>query len=519
MRKIATLDCETNPAEYGAELIPFIWCLYDGEEYYLFDDAKGVAEFLADKEWIVYAHNGGKFDYHFMLELLEPFSKIMNINGRLAKFKIGLCEFRDSVNILPIRLADYQKDNFDYDKLRPENRDKHIHEIISYIKNDCLFLYQIVSHFVENYGMNLTLAGAAMKTYFKVFREEKPEKTSPDFYDEFKDFYYGGRVECFKKGIIKKPFFVIDVNSAYPHAMLHDHPYSKKFTYSRFLPEKNIEQSFITLECIADGCFPFRTDDKKLIFPNDGLKRRYFVSGWEYIAALEYNAIKDVRIINSYSFDNFINFQNYVSYFYEMKNKNVKGTPDYIIAKLFLNSLYGKFAADPSKYKETYICPPENIDAACEELELEHVGELGPWAILEGDCNPFTQTYYNVATAASITGFQRAYLFKAMRKCEGVLYCDTDSIACEKFDLKIGKKLGEWDIEGEFESGGIGGKKLYAFKYKEKDKYKTASKGAKLQPLEILKICSGEKVLYKSNFPSYSMKRGKFYLERTIKMT
>jgi len=529
-RKIVTGDCETDPFKFGRIPKPFIWCIFDGEVYHTFKTAKEMVEFLKDKEWIVYFHNGGKFDYFFMLEYLEPFDFIMDINGRLAKFKIGLCEFRDSYNIIPQPLAAYKKDEFDYTKLEANVRQKHWKEIMHYLHNDCLFLYEIVSVFVEEYGMNLTLAAAAFKYFNKEFNPEENQKTDKIFYDDFAPFYYGGRVECFKKGLIPHKVNCYDIKSAYPTAMCLEHPYGDTYDVLECLPKTGIEQCFIELECISYGAFPFRSKGESLAFPNDEKRRIYKVTGWEYLAAKECNDIYDVKIINVYRFHQTITFKPYIKHFYSMKEKAKKETPEYVISKLFLNSLYGKYAANPARYCETYICPMDYIQMSCEALDMEYAGTLGKWAVLESPLPEEKQNYYNVATAASITGWVRAYLYKSMKKCKGVVYCDTDSIFCKEANLNFDGKLGAWDLEGEFKAGGgIGGKKLYAFEYIKpiKDKktgkvlktHKQASKGARLTAKEILRVCQGEIIKYKAIAPSFSLKREVFFLEREIRMT
>ena len=523
-RKIATGDCETTPFKHGRFPKPFLWCIFDGDEHFMFDTASEMVEFLHDKKWIVYFHNGGKFDYFFMLEHLEEFSPIMNINGRLAKFKIGECEFRDSYNLLPVPLAAYQKTEIDYSIFEDGERDKpdNWRKIVSYLKDDCTFLYDLVSKFIEDYGVNLTLASAAFKTFNKEFSIKENLKTNADFYAEYKRFYYGGRVECFQKGVIDFEMQCLDINSAYPFAMLQTHPYGNTISEHTDINEidpADLGRCFIDLDCVAHGCFPHRNEDKSLSFPNDNERRRYHVTGWEYLAALRTNKIKDVSIYKVIKFLERIEFAPYVHHFYSKKNESEKGTPDYIIAKLFLNALYGKYAANPEKYKETFICPPQYIADTCERLDLDFAGECGPWALLERDLPEEKQNYYNVATAASITGFVRAYLFEAMEACENVVYCDTDSIFCETHHLQLGDELGQWDIEGEFTGGGIGGKKLYAFKYKDKEKYKYASKGARLTPEQILQVCAGDNILYKSDAPTFSLKKDAFFRERNIKLT
>lgn len=40
-------------------------------------------------------------------------------------------------------------------------------------------------------------------------------------------------------------------------------------------------------------------------------------------------------------------FTDYVDYFYELKKNSDKGTPNYMISKLLLNSLYGRLGMSP----------------------------------------------------------------------------------------------------------------------------------------------------------------------------
>ena len=70
--------------------------------------------FLQDKDVICYAHNGGKFDWHYITPYIDDYEPLTIIAGRLAKFTIGDCEFRDSYNIIPAPLSAYKKDDVDY---------------------------------------------------------------------------------------------------------------------------------------------------------------------------------------------------------------------------------------------------------------------------------------------------------------------------------------------------------------------------------------------------------------------
>jgi hypothetical protein len=521
MKEIWTLDAETDPFKAGRIPKPFIWGAYNGGEYHKFYDTDEMVNFFEDKEVIVYAHNGGKFDYHFMLHRLQQFDPLMVISGRLSKFKIGLCEFRDSYNILPFPLSAYQKDEIDYAIFEKDqrNKPKNKKEIEKYLKSDCVYLWDMVTQFIERYGLNLTQAGSAMKVWQKISGEKAPE-TNEQFYTELSPFYYGGRVECFYSGIIEKDFNVIDINSAYPYAMKHAHPYGNDYIITDELPNstKKIQQSFITIDCVSRGAFPFRSKDG-LIFPNDGLKRRYFVTGWEFLAAVDTRTIGEYQIIEVMRFPSSIRFDDYIDHFYKEKDQAKKNDDKagYIFAKLFLNSLYGKFGANPDNYNEYMIVKPRYIEAA-ESDGYTFCAELDRWALCSKPLCDDKRRYYNVAVAASITGFVRAYMWRSINECDGVMYCDTDSIACTSSgNLELDpSKIGAWDTEAECDYGGIAGKKMYAFHDKNTDKWKTASKGVRLPAEDILEVAKGVEMTYSPIAPSFSLKRGVKFISRRV---
>lgn len=519
-------DCETDPFKEGRlDIKPFIWGCYNGSEYHEFDTTKEFVEFITEAGGIVYAHNGGKFDWHFIFEYIPEFTPIKIISGRVAQFKIGNAEFRDSYSIIPVPLAAYKKDDMDYSLMERGVRDKpKIKKMIrDYLRSDCVYLFDLVSGFINEYGKNLTLAGAAMKQWRKISGEKAP-RTSQAFYNELSKFYYGGRTQCFKTGEINKPFTVLDIKSAYPDAMTRRHPYGSAFFVDNELPktEAYIQRSFIELRCKSRGALPWRCPKSgSLKFPNNDIERHYCISGWEYLAALDTNSISDIEIMAVYQFADSIEFSSYVDHFYTMKDE-AEAAGDkarYIFSKLFLNSLYGKFGANPENYSEYLTLPPEYIEAARDAEGFHYCADMGNQALVSRPLPEEKSQYYNVAVAASITGYVRAKLWRAISKCDGVLYCDTDSIfACDIAGLELGKNLGDWDIEDECIYGAFGGKKLYAVQNKNGD-WKTASKGVRLEPDEIIKVAKGETVEYTPIAPSFSVKNEIRFISRKVRKT
>lgn len=532
-REIWTADCETDPFKLGRAVVrPFLWGAYNPTHgYHQFEDTEEFAEFIKNGDKIVYMHNGGKFDALFLAEYMDPYTEVLLINNRLSVFDFGDAEIRDSYCILPVALADYQKTKIDYKIFESDQRHKpkNWKKICDYLKDDCVFLHELVMGFLDRYGKDsITIASAAMKQWRKISKVKVP-KTTSYFYGDLSQFYFGGRVECFESGIIKTKFKVIDINSAYPDTMSRYHPWGKKYNITKKLPKNDIERCFIKLECESYGALPFRDEDdpyKKLMFPADGVRRVYKITGHEYLAGLRTDTIKNIEIIEVYEFEEKITFKDYVHHFYSIKEISEKGTPDYIYSKLFLTSLYGKFAANPNEYKDHILVPPQYIEAYRAEYGYEHNSWFGKFSLMDKAIEDDQKRFYNVATGASITGAVRAYLWETICECDRVLYCDTDSIACcgvsDKIELHP-TRLGAWDVEAECVEAAIAGKKFYAFKLAKPDKngdnYKVACKGGKLPAEDIYKVAAGEEIDYTPLSPTMSIKTGSKIIERTFKKT
>lgn len=528
-RDLAVADCETDPFKIGRVPQPFVWGYFDGETYRQFNSTQAFVDYAGEQGVIIYAHNGGKFDWHFVLPYLAPYDDIMIINGRIARCNLGMSELRDSYNILPIPLAAYKKDKINYEIMEPDQRNKpeNKRKIAEYLKSDCVYLYELISSFVRLYGVQITQASAAMHQWTKISQRKMPE-TGKEFYDLLAPYYYGGRVECFESGVIDTKFSVYDINSAYPYAMLHKHPYSGEYTHV----EAHIENAdFYKVRCISRGAFPYRGEGNPgefagLRFPNDGEHRVFTVTGHEFQAAKRTGTIESETILESFVFTERVDFVEYIQHFYEMRKaaKAKKNDAESLFAKLLMNSLYGKFAANPENYKN-YMIVPMDVIAGLGQQGWTFGGELGPWGLAEAPLNENQMRYYNIATGASITGFVRAMLWEAIANSTGVLYCDTDSIAARipGSSIRIGENIGEWKHEGDFDRAGIAGKKLYIFRGipngRKGRAYKAASKGARLTHRQIWEVAAGGEVLFKNDVPTFSVNKAPVFTDRRIKYT
>jgi len=560
-RIVWTVDAETDPFLRGRVPQPFIWGAYCGEneqgqeEYYEFATVAQLVEFFRYKSVVVYAHNGGKFDYHYLRDELNSDEPIMVISGRLAKFKIGECEFRDSLNIFPnTRLEDFGgKIKIDYSKFEADKRsDPNIlAEIKRYLKQDCVLLWDTVARYRREYGTALTQAGASMRYWEKMAKTDAPRQTKAQ-HDRYKPHYYGGRVQCFESGNLSTTFSVADINSAYPEGMLWKHPICPEAQILSTLPPMDkIAQCLITLDATSRGALPWRDPEtSELFFPDDehGNRKRlrtYKITGWEFLAGLELNAIEVNRIRQVHYFPQTISFRDYIEHFYNLREearlrKDIAGRT---FGKYFMCGLYGKFGANPENYAEYVIA----TDESRAEWHAKGYRDYKPWGDrfllerkpLEDELNDLNGKwrFYNVATAASVTGYVRANLFRALSASAGAIYCDTDSIAARDVGkLAFGTKLGQWKHEGTFDRYSIAGKKLYAFHHagaaeeydpdeKDNPTWKVASKGVNFGkladgPSRISAIAAGGEINHEPEVPTYSIIRSApVFIGRTIRHT
>ena len=505
-KRIATIDCETDPFLHGREPKPFVWGLYMDSSFYSFwgdDCAEQLLAFLADEtDLIIYAHNGGKFDFFYLLGHLDP--GIFVMNGRIAKATLfeGQIELRDSWLIIPTPLSAYKKDEINYEKFEREVRNVHKTEIVSYLRGDCVYLHNFISDFIDLFGLHFTIGGAAFHQ-IKKSGYEIP-RTYEKYDDKFRKFYYGGRVQCFETGSFYGNYEYVDINSSYPYSMIHEHWYGTNYHTSSNLPGGENGSWFAEIRAKSFGALPYRYEEKKgvlkLLFPDDGIERTYFASGWEILTGLETGTLKIEKIIKCYRPVFKRSFSEFIDKYYELKKNTDKyGDPSkYNLYKLIQNSPYGKLAQDARKYKEFCIVEhgdwPENDPNWAEDKRWKPFSDAPNGKRIFQRDNP-EDRFYNVPTAASITGFSRAYLWKnIVQNSVTPLYCDTDSIICKKFNGAIGAELGQWERECIFDDVHIAQKKMYCGSYKEDDetKYKIASKGVRFsdsakEAYEILK--------------------------------
>lgn len=344
-----------------------------------------------------------------------------------------------------------------------------------YITNDVKIVAYAIEYFYSQGLDKMTIGSCALNEYKKILKKKNFNRyfPTPKYHDDVKQSYRGGFTYLNPKfaGKIIKEGIVLDVNSLYPSVMRgcdnEYMPYSVpiffkgEYKYDPVYPlyTQMIECSFK----LKPGKIPtiqdkftgrFRTNeylvssgpvemplclnsvDLKLFFEHYDVFNIKYISGWKF------KATKGL-------------FNDYIDKWSENKIQAKKDGNHglYLISKLFLNSLYGKFGTD-NKVKS----------------KIPYLGEDNIVHYRNGEVESKDGVY--VALASFITSYARLKTINASQKImdnynNGIskaqwVYSDTDSLHIalngeseEEFFKNCGldinpTKLGAWDYESKF---------------------------------------------------------------------
>lgn len=545
--RITVLDFETDPFAAGQMVRPFLAGFYDGEKFISWWNTNCVKQLVnhllsIDEPMIIYAHNGGRFDFFYMLPLLSA-GPMTIINNRIVKALLGPHQLRDSFAIMPFPLEDYKKTKIDYQIFTAAKREENREQIISYLRDDCVDLHTLCIAFHEEFGDYLTIGSASMAQLKKF---HKFSCGGSEYDEKFRtSFYYGGRNQVFASGIRRGEIKVYDVNSMYPFAMhSYLHPIGTGVSVSKYR-ERNT--TFIVVKGKNDGAFPTRHPDGSLDFTVP--YGTFSVSVHEFDAAIETGAFRPHKILKTYGHRDRGGFDSFVDHFFSAraKAKLDNDTIRTLFYKFVLNSAYGKFAQNPDRYFDWRIEPVGSLPPEwheCTEACSEDCPAKWSPAWLNEEYiiwqRPLSQKfYYNIATGASITGAARAVLLRGLRATSSPLYCDTDSIISSSLTsvTESDSTLGGWKLEAIGTMAAICGKKLYAI-FDEKippghkcikgqcEKpcplqwcIKKAHKGARLDGDQILDIAKGGEIETANPVPTFKFDGTWKFQTRRIKRT
>jgi hypothetical protein len=449
---------------------------------------------------LIYAHNGGKFDFHFLLKHVE--NPLRVIKQRIVSAKLMQHQLRDSYAILPVALKTTGKKlDIDINLLERERREKNRHEIERYLHADCVALFDMVASFRERFGDALTIGSVALKELSRLH----PFRRQGSGHDAvFRPWYFGGRVQCFAPaGVYEGDWRVYDVNSMYPYVMrTMRHGINGSWELDT-LPDDEETPYFALIDATSKRALVRRTDDKRLV--GDHERALFFASGHEIRAGFACGRLDIHDVLDCYVARDHLAFDAFVDLHYAAKDaaKREGNKIDETFAKLLLNSAYGATAKRPDLFREYYI----NHDLG----KLPEAGwslsvDLQSCELWEKPVEIEERMYCDVAIGASITGAARSVLLTGLHHAKRPIYCDTDAIVCEGLDMPLDRyALGAWDLEAEGSRVAIGGKKLYAL-FDGDEPVKWASKGARLDGYDIERIAKGEVIYHERDAPAFGLK-------------
>jgi len=448
----------------------------------------------------VYIHNLAKFDIIFLLKYLVKLGsvnpvihndRIISINFNYGKNNEYQIQFRDSYLLLLNSLAKLCKSfnvenpksifpyffvnesNLNYignvpdfkyfNKLKQKDFNEYKsqfnnnfwnlkNETIKYCELDCISLYQVIFKFTfmifDLFGRNVHHYPTLPSLAFAIFRgkfmkEENIPQLSGQISKDIRSGYTGGSCDVFipqsKKGVKIK---CLDVNSLYPAVMKkypmpigsptyfkgnirYINPKSIGFFYCNIIAPDNIKHPILQTH----------------VMTNNGIRTLSPIGTWSDMLFSEEmdNAMKfgyKFEILWGYTFESGFVFKEYVDTLYNLRNEYPRGSAMNLIAKLLLNSLYGRFGMDDN-FTEVNIIHKDFYGDFENKFfdDIIKSQKLGDFYLVEYKQNENQieneDVTHNVsiAIAAAITSYARIHMtqFKNNPKIN-LYYTDTDSI-------------------------------------------------------------------------------------------
>jgi hypothetical protein len=503
-RKICIVDIEGYRDFHNDCMVPYLVGVYNPHihnerlnrnyeiitPFHFFKDSDCVKEFVDTyltyhyRGHIFYAHFGSIFDFPIILNELNrrPF-KIYPIMKGSKIIKMTVMDdnnhrwyFCDSSALLSFSLDELTKTfNVSYKKLhvveKNDSYDRNLFKmyrkdpntVIEYLKHDCIGLYEVLDKFkkeILNIGgdMGLTIASTSLKTFSRSYQKNPFYMCSKAVNDELRNAYFGGRTEIFRMiapEIKDDYYYYYDINSLYPFVMKkYSYPISQPIVFNS--PDKNIymETDGITkAHVIAPDDLYIPVLPSKIKLKSDN--KLMFVTGsfdgyWDnHLLRKAKELGYSIEPLKTYSFQSDYIFKEFVDNFYSIKQNTEKDTPMYLIAKLLMNSLYGKYGQrqisesmikDPDPDTDKYTVKDFDIETGWARVEEEGKGKS-----------------YLPQISIHVTAMAQLWLYESLQqileKGYKIFYCDTDSITTDYKNLHVSKELGDWKLEKRIASG------------------------------------------------------------------
>lgn len=434
--------------------------VYDGIKIKFHKTVESLIDDCLEREGDCFAHFGGRFDFLFFIREALRNSKyeISNLVPRgsgILSFDLSddtrTVTFRDSSALLPFSLrrltesfrVDHKKQEIDYSKISEITS-----ELLEYLKYDLKGLYEVLEKFyswplIEKAGRSVTLAGQAIRVWRSMLPYDRIHSLSKTMDSKIRPSYFGGRVEIFKplyRG--RKPLFCFDINSLYPYCMRSfDFPTdfkAKVFQYKEGdlgFYECEVEMPKIKIPPLG----AIHPKSGKLVFPVGKFNGMYTSAEIEY--AKTFGA--KIKIRKGYLFKNGGPiFREFVDTLYTIRKSSRTDSVDSTIAKLLLNSCYGRTGIRSEKENIVF----DDGSLGLRPLRELQVGEK-TYRLMTKEIE--IETFSHVGIASFVTSYGRITTHKKIMEAPNeIYYTDTDSLYTTH-EYPTGEGLGELKCESK----------------------------------------------------------------------
>lgn len=484
-------DFETN--NDAARCSVWAWAACDVEnpdEVEIGNRIETFMSFAFDHGGTFYAHNA-RFDFDFIANWLfrsgfvcddstrpGTFSLLMSDTGkfycaRLYPFRGYTVEIRDSYKKLTASVRDIarmynldeSKGEIDYNAYHEPGTMLTVNEA-EYVRNDVVIVARALKAQFDEEMFSLTAGADALKRAKRLVGRKNWKKYFPVLDLEtdatIRKAYRGGWTYAsdYGKGVHGRGIS-LDVNSMYPSCMKMPLPVGRPHRHEgRYTGNRLYIARLIVTARLKPGHLPCLQIKKSLWFGEHEYVRVIDEPTEIYCTNVDLELLfaqYDVKVyqwVEAMSFDQCTGiFDEYIDTFMEIKANSTGAARS--IAKLFLNSLYGKLATNPIVRGKT-----------C------YLDDGGVVRYVNTDAEERDPVY--TAAAAFVTSYARRLIVTSAQRCGGrFLYADTDSLKLEGTEVPGGldidrARLGAWKHEGEFERIKIIGAKCYMVDWGEK---------------------------------------------------
>lgn len=504
-----TADFETTTKAAGDDSGARIWAwavcsIDDPNEYKIDTDMQDFLGWIGEHPGTYYFHNlryDGRYivDYLFKhgwsfvpgkprrtkyftttVSRLGQWYSITMMIWNKSKKTTNRVVIQDSLKLLPFSVKqiakafelDECKGELDYETYRPEG---HImtDEEIDYIRRDVQIMAKALKVAVVDEGMDKPTIGANALSSWKKGFGKKWRLLFPKLGNvcdsQIRQAYRGGFTYCMPEYRDKDigAGISVDFNSMYPSMMIgKDFPYGEPVHFEGeyeqdFFRPLYVQHMLVTWE-LKPGGIPFVKPSVNGIFDDheypevmdepveiwisnvdlELMDLMYDYDVWNFIDGYKFCAKPGIEI-----------FGEYVNYWGERK-KTATG-PKRLIAKLYLNNLYGKFATRPDPIsKMPVMLEGEDFVRMVDSDHFPIMDLDGTYTTVDASRRPPEPVYIPVAVFC--TAYARDTLLRAaMMNRDRFVYCDTDSMHLLGTEEPAGiplhdSNLGAWKVEGTF---------------------------------------------------------------------